>query len=211
MFQTSICPETWVKVTWEEYLQATESPQYQRAKFYYHNGKIRIEMSPLGNDHASDHGLVNYAIYLYGTLQQIPLNGKDNCSYRKVGFQEAQPDLSYYVGETVEAVPYGTGVIDLDLYPAPNLVIEIAKTSFSDDQGAKRLLYEDLGVREYWIVDVENGRILAFAMANQGSYRIRRSQVLPNLPISLIEEALQRSRHSPQSVVGAWLLQQFQW
>ena len=33
-------------------------------------------------------------------------------------------------------------------------------------KGKKRLLYEDLAVDEYWIVDVQNVRIIAFAVAN---------------------------------------------
>jgi Uma2 family endonuclease len=54
----------------------------------------------------------------------------------------------------------------LNEYPAPNLIIEIANTSLADDQRKKRLLYEDLAVDEYWIVDVQNVRIIAFAVAN---------------------------------------------
>lgn len=69
-------------------------------------------------------------------------------------------------------------------YPAPNLIIEIANTFLADYQRKKRLLYEDLAVDEYWIVDVQNVRIIAFAVANGGSERITVSQVLPGLAIS---------------------------
>jgi len=47
-------------------------------------------------------------------------------------------------------------------------------------------------------------------MADRGSHRIRVSQVLPDLEISLLEEALRRTRHSSHSQVGAWLLGRFQ-
>jgi Uma2 family endonuclease len=105
----------------------------------------------------------------------------------------------------------GTSIIDLDQYPAPDLVIEIANTSLSDDIGQKRLLYEDLGVAEYWVVDVVNIRIIAFTITSAGgSQRITESQVLPGLAISMLVEALQRSRQENQSLVGAWLLSQFQ-
>ena len=47
-------------------------------------------------------------------------------------------------------------------------------------------------------------------MADQGSKRIRESQVFPGLVIAILEEALRRSREMSQSEVGAWLLNQFQ-
>ena len=71
-----------------------------------------------------------------------------------VGFDEFQPDLSYYVGETAGAIPWGTRVVNLDKYPLPSLVIEVSDTSLSDDLGMKRLQYEDLGIPDYWFVNV---------------------------------------------------------
>jgi Uma2 family endonuclease len=70
-------------------------------------------------------------------------------------------------------------------------------------------LYEELGVAEYWVVDVQNTQILAYAVAAQGSKRIQVSQELPGLTIAILEEALRRSRETDQSQVGAWLLTQF--
>lgn len=100
---------------------------------------------------------------------------------------------------------------------APDLVIEIAKTSLLDDLGTKRSLYEELGVAEYWVVDVQNTQIIAYAIADQGSKRIQESQVLSGLAMSttgyayaILEEALRRSREMNQSEVGTWLLSQFQ-
>jgi Uma2 family endonuclease len=51
-------------------------------------------------------------------------------------------------------------------------VIEIAKTSLLDDVGTKRALYEELGVSEYWVIDVQTAQLLAYAVADQGSKRI---------------------------------------
>ncbi|WP_238845477.1 Uma2 family endonuclease [Nostoc edaphicum] len=100
-------------------------------------------------------------------------------------------------------ISYGTSIINLDIYPPPDLVIEVANTSLADDQGEKQLLYEDLGVKEYWILNVQNVQVMAFAIENQGSRRITESQVLAGL-------ALRQIRQINQSQVGAWLLTQFQ-
>jgi Uma2 family endonuclease len=209
LLQEKIISDKWIDATWEEFIQATENPNYQKGKFYYYQGRLRIEMSPLGNDHASDHSIISTAINLYAGFKNIDLNGKDNCSYRKTGYQEAQPDLSYYLGETADAIPYGTNIINLDKFPSPTLVVEIANTSLADDQGEKRLLYEELGIKEYWIVKVKRGEIIAFKMENQGSYRIRESQVLPNLKLSVLDEALKMTRQTNHGKVVAWLLETF--
>lgn len=208
--KTKIPSDTWVTATWEEYIEIVEDSAYQNAKSYYHNGQLRIEMNPLGHDHASDNTIISLAVNLFGIIKNIPLKGLTTCSYRKTGVQECQPDVSYYIGENAQIIPWGTTIINLDNYPPPDLVIEVANTSLADDQGAKRLLYEDLGVKEYWILDVQNVRIIPFAIASGGSRRITESQVLPSLKISVLEEALRRSRSADQSQVGAWLLSEFQ-
>jgi Uma2 family endonuclease len=201
--------DTWVTTTWNDYLRVLETVG-ETAKSYYYNGQMRLEMPPVGNDHSRDHSIVIYAVHLFAGIKGIDLNGHDNCTYRKTGVNEAQPDVSYYIGETSAAVPWGTGIVDLDKYPPPTLVIEVANTSLLDDKGNKRLLYEDLGVSEYWIIDVQNVEVIAFAVENNGSRRIRRSQVLPGLDISVLEEALQRTRQMNHGKVSAWLLTQFQ-
>ena len=202
--------DAWVTATWNEYLEDIEQPDYKKAKGYYHDGKYRIEMTPIGNEHSQDHSIINHAVYLYTTLKNIPLTGKDNCSYRQIGLGEFQPDLSCYVGDNANAIPWGVGVVSLDEYPAPDLVIEVSNTSLSDDLGQKRLLYEDLQIAEYWVVDVQNVRVIAFAIRDRGSQRIGESHVLKGLKIAVLTEALQRSRNSNHTEVGTWLMQQFQ-
>ena len=201
---------TWAIATWDEFLKNLENPAHVKAKGYYQNGKYRIEMTPIGNEHSQDHSIINHAVYLYATLRNIPLTGKDNCSYRQVGLKEFQPDLSYYVGNNANAIPWGVGVVDLNEYPVPDLVIEIANTSLADDLGEKRLLYEDLEIAEYWVVDVQNVKVIAFAIEDNGSKRIAESLVLTGLKIEILTAALQRSRTTNHTEVGSWLMQQFQ-
>ncbi|MEO0406386.1 MAG: hypothetical protein AAF289_03440 [Cyanobacteria bacterium P01_A01_bin.135] len=47
--------------------------------------------------------------------------------------------------------------------------------------GTKRLLYERLGVAEYWVINVAERDLIAFAIANSRSGEIHASQVLSGL------------------------------
>ncbi|MFB2979538.1 Uma2 family endonuclease [Microseira sp. BLCC-F43] len=203
--------DTWVTANWNEFIEVSENPAYQKARCYYYNGKMRIETMSIGPDHASQHGTMTFAINLFCTFKGIPHRGLVNCSYRKTGVRESQPDISYYLRERVQSAPTGSSVVDLDQFSPPNLAIEIADTTLSDDKGEKRLLSEELKVDEYWVVDVQKAQILAFEiLADGGSRRIYQSQALPELAISVLEEALERSRQPDQSQVATWLVTQFQ-
>lgn len=208
--QTRPRTDTWIVASWDEYLRIVENPLYQQAKGYYFKGHMRLEMSPVSFDHGQDHVVIIFAVNLFTALKGIPATGLDTTTLRKTGVQESQPDVSYYLGDRAQAIPSGTGIVNLDQYPAPSLVIEIAKSSLLDDVGTKRTLYEELGVSEYWVVDVQQAQLIAYAMADQGSQRIQASQVLPGLTLAVLEEALRRSRETDQSQVGSWLLAQFQ-
>jgi Uma2 family endonuclease len=96
------------------------------------------------------------------------------------------------------------------VYGSPTLVIEISSTTLGDDLELKRILYERLGVQEYWIVDVQNSVILAFAIADGGSLQIQISQVLSGLAMSTIEATLQQNKTMDDTGVSRWLMQQFQ-
>ncbi len=208
--QAKLPTDTWVNATWDEYIKAIGAPAYEKARGYYYNGRMRLEMSALGNPHSRDHFIVIAAIALFASTRNIDLDGHDNCTYRKTGYEEAQPDVSFYLGANAETVSWDATIIDLDTYPPPDLVIEVAYSSLADDKGEKRLLYESLGVREYWIIDVQNIQVIAFEIQNRGSRRIDQSQVLPGLDIALLEEAFRRSRQMNHGKVSAWLLSQFQ-
>jgi len=209
--QTKIPTDTWMTAPWEEYIQIVDSEEVdEKAKCYYHQGELRIEMSPVGHDHSSDNTIISLAVNLFGIIAGIPLKGLTNCSYRKMGTAECQPDVSYYIGNNFQVVPWGTSIINLDVYPPPDLAIEVSLTSLADDRGKKRMLYEELGVAEYWIVNVQDVHIVAFSMADRGSRQITESVVLPGLTMSVLSEALRRTRTQSQSQVGAWLMTQFQ-
>jgi Uma2 family endonuclease len=208
--QEKLITNIWIEADWEKYITTIESPEHEKHQGYYYNGHMRIEDMPIGADHSRYHVLMTFAINLFCTIGGIAINGFDNCSYRKIGIRECQPDLSYYCGERARLAPVGTSVINLDEQATPDLVIEISNTSISGDLGAKRFLYEEMGVSEYWIVDVQNTLIYAFEIIDRGSRRIDISLVLPGLSIETITTALTLSKEQDQSQIGKWLMSEFQ-
>lgn len=210
LLQTKPLLDAWISAPWQEFVNIADAPDSSKLKSYYYNGKMRFEPMSTGSDHSKDHMTIIMSVGLFASLQGIPINGHNDCSFRKKGYTEFQPEASYYVGANADVIPWGTRIIDLDQYPLPDLVIEISDTSLADDLGAKRLQYEDLGISEYWIVNVQTMQIFAFAHGHDGSIRrIRESVVLTGLKLEILEQALQRSRQANQSATTAWLMEQF--
>jgi len=201
--------DTWISAPWTEFVEICDAPDSAKCKSYYYKQQMRFEDISTGSDHAKVHMTVIMSVGLFASIQGIPLNGHDCCSYRQSGKNEFQPDASYYIGGNADAIAWGTRIIDLEQYPLPDLVIEISDTTFNDDLGTKRLQYEELGIKEYWIVNVQTMKIYAFAIAPDGSsHHLRQSLVLSGLKLEILEQALERSRQENQSTVTAWLMQQ---
>jgi Uma2 family endonuclease len=208
--QEKLTTNIWIKVDWENYITTIDSPEHEQHQGYYYSGYMRIEDMPTGADHASDNGLIYLAVTLFCMAKGISLQGLIGCSYRKTGIRECQPDISYYIGDRAISAPKGKSVVNLDEQAIPNLVVEISNTTINDDLGAKRSLYEEMAVSEYWIVDVQNTLIYAFEMIDRGSRRIDTSLVLPGLSIDTIATALNLSKEQDQSQIGKWLMGEFQ-
>jgi Uma2 family endonuclease len=205
----NLLTDTWVPATWEEFMSLSERPGLEQARCYFDDGWMRIETMPVGSAHGQDNSILAAVISLYGALRDLNYVSFTNSSFRKAGERECQPDLAYYIGANVKRPPKNNQPVDVNLYSAPTLAIEISATTLSDDLGQKRLLYERLGVEEYWVVNVEAATVIAFAIANGGSRQIQVSAVLPDLQISVIEEALRRSQTDDDGTLNRWLLQQF--
>lgn len=199
--------DTWVKATWDEFVATAYSPSYQNGRAYFDQDFMRIEMASPGASHGQDHSILSTVVVLYGMATGLPVEQLINTSFRKTGLRECQPDLAYYLGANIPTLPRNNDPINVETFGPPALVIEVGATSFSDDLGAKRLLYEQLGVQEYWVVNTAEQEVIAFEVADYHSGRIETSQVLPNLQLSLVNDALQRSANEDTSTLGRWLLQ----
>jgi len=207
---TKLMTDIWVSATWDQFLALSQDSESSTARCYYDSGLMRIETMPTGSAHGQDNALLAAIITLYGIVSNLSYVSFVNTSFRKSGERECQPDLAYYIDSNVQRPTKNNQAVDMDVWNAPTLAIEIASTSLSDDVGNKRLLYERLGVGEYWVVDVTAATMIAFEVANQGSRQIQISQVLPGLAMNVVEEALRRSQTDDDGAVSQWLLREFQ-
>lgn len=183
--------DTWVRTGWDHFVLLSEAPGYERAKFYYHHGWMRIEMSPVGPAHARDNSLLAQIVGVFALSRNLRIKGYITPSLRKSGLAEVQPDLAFYVNQ--QPTPgRGTKPVDLAFIPPPALAIEVSATTLTDDLTTKRELYEQMGVQEYWVVDAINGRVSMFGRGENEAELVplSRSEVLRGLASVVLEEAL---------------------
>ena len=205
----SVTPNTWIEASWDEFLAATEDPAWETAHFYFDNLAMKVEMTPIGFWHSRNNSVVFKAISLFAGLNQIDIIEMTNGSFRLEGKRECQPDIAFYIGQDIKPLPQQNKIVDLETVGPPQLAIEIAASSLSDDLGRKRLLYEQLGVQEYWVIDVNQTEVIAFNISEGRSGRIYASQVLPGLELAIVEKALQMARTENDSTITRWLLKTF--
>ncbi|MEO0456920.1 MAG: Uma2 family endonuclease [Cyanobacteria bacterium P01_A01_bin.114] len=203
--------DTWVTASWDDFLQVQADPAYEKAKLYYFEEQILIEMNAaVGPNHARDNAVIPLVISLFCIAKGLAQNSLVNCNFEKTGARGCQPDLAYYIGSNTANTPTGSSIVNLNSQAAPDLAIEIADTSVIDDLGKKRMLYESLNIPEYWVVDVKKAEVIIFAIADSGSRRLEASLVLPGLTVATLDAALKKSRTSDQTALGQWLMAQFQ-
>jgi Uma2 family endonuclease len=201
--------DQWVPADWSEFQRLATLPAYQGSRGYYDQGVMRLEMAALGPMHGHTNALVARLINLFATVRGIRILEFTNTSFAQPGLRECQPDSAFYINATAQLPLRTNTAVEVPVFGAPNLVLEIASTTLSDDLGNKRLLYERLGVQEYWVIDAQANAVIAFAIQDGGSREIRESRLLPGLAMTLVEEALRRGQAGDDGEVNRWLLERF--
>lgn len=204
---TVLQTDTWVKATWDDFVATLDIAPYDEGRGYFDSGYMRIEMAPLGGGHARQNSIVSKVVSLFAMVRSVRLAEFTNGSFHKTGERGCQPDVAFYIGQDFQLPPQDSSPIDINVFGPPTLAIEIGGSSFKDDLGPNRLLYERLGVGEYWVVNVAEQQVLAFAVAEGGSRQIRVSGVLPGLELSLVEDALGRSQTEDDTTLMRWLME----
>ncbi len=207
--------DTWVEATWDEFVAVAYDPLYADGRAYFdsgymRSGYMRIEMASLGVGHSRQNGVVWDVITFFSAAKELDITKYVNASFQKAGERECQPDAAFYIGEGAKYLPpQNNSPVNIDLFGPPTLVVEIGSTSLSDDLGRKRMLYERLGIQEYWVVDVQAKQVVAFSVEEERSGVIRSSAVLSGLGMDVVEEALGRSQTENDGAIAQWLLKTF--
>jgi Uma2 family endonuclease len=189
--KTSLICGDWLQATWKDFVDLETDPAYAHGKFYYHCGWMRVEMSPVGSSHAQDNSLIGSIVLAWALRLRMRIWGFTNVTLRRTGLQEAQPDLAYYFG-SAELPDRSNTPIDVDIYGTPELVIEISATTLADDLTKKRLLYQALGAREYWVVNTATNYVSIFNF--EAPEEVTTSRLLPGLTVEILYDALQEGQ-----------------
>ena len=203
--------QKWQQATWDDYVMLRDDDNGDRYKLFFDNQKLWIEMGAEGINHAKFGDLFAMILLVCATkFPDIKLSTFGGCQMEKKGQRAVAPDIVVYVGDDTPTWKVGQSrLIDLEQWRSPDLVGEIADTTLAIDLDEKKRLYADLGIAEYWVIDVRAYRLFAFQLDESGVYKqCEVSQVLPNLAISLLEKTLEQLTTKTNTEAAIWFSQQ---
>ncbi|HEV2270255.1 MAG TPA: Uma2 family endonuclease [Steroidobacteraceae bacterium] len=162
------------------------------------DGEI-LEMAPIGTRHGSAAGrLLKRLILSVGDEAIVRAENPVNLGT----LSQPQPDLLLLRPRADDYV---------DSRPGPQdvlLLIEVSDTTLDFDQGTKRNLYATFGIREYWVVDVNDRCLVAYSDPKDGDFceivqygleDALTPQSLPNVRIAVRELFASSLGASPRS------------
>jgi Uma2 family endonuclease len=202
----------WQPAAWENYVQLKEDPSLESAQLFFSHNQLLVEnRGGEGIQHARVSDLFRLLVGLW-LMQKPDIKAEmmSNCIIQKPRVRAASPDLVVYVGEKIPQYQSGERrEIDLDQQRPPDLVGEVSDTTLASDLDEKKKLYAEMGIREYWVIDVLGQRVFAFYQ-QPGSYYelIEVSVVLSGLRIELLSESLKQMTAGSNVTAATWFAQQ---
>jgi Uma2 family endonuclease len=208
-------PETaipqWQPATWEDYLFYRDDPGTERTRVFFYREQLFVEIGNEGINHSivSDLFTVLFAFWFSSRQQVYASYGR--CVLEKPRQKAGAPDLVIYVGDNFPRWQSGEPRrINLDQWRVPDLVGEISDTSLATDLDEKKQLYAELGIPEYWVVNVQGNQVFAFQLQEGRYQQCDRSLVLKDLPIVLLEQTLTQLTTQTNGSAALWFQQQIQ-
>jgi Uma2 family endonuclease len=202
----------WKTATWEDYLAERDAPTNDNIGLFFNCDRLWvIDMGKEGINHASINNLFTMLFYIW--FSQAPgliYSSLGGCLLEKPKKQAASPDLMLYLGSEYPTWQAGERrYINLEQWRVPNLVGEISDTTLTTDLDEKKYLYADLGIPEYWVIDVKGLRVFAFQLQSNGKYQeCATSVALLGLPITLLNQTLERLNAETNGSAAMWFAQQ---
>ena len=211
----------WEVATWEDYLRyrdvlpvsvgSSDETELTEMRLFFNDGYLLVEMGNEGINHSRFNHLFTmlFAFWFASRQPEQPLDVLGGCVLEKPQKQAASPDIVLYIGGNSPQWKEGEPRrINLDEWRVPDLVGEIGDTTLATDLDEKKKLYAQLEIPEYWVVDIQGKRVLAFRLQENGKYcQCTVSQAVTGLPILLLEQTLLRLE-SDNFAAALWFSQQ---
>ncbi|WP_374405174.1 Uma2 family endonuclease [Pelagerythrobacter sp.] len=141
------------RLTVEEFLMLDRAGAFGMRSAELFGGEVYY-MSPKHRPHARTVGDLYFCIRQALEAGDTGLSVLTDISVRLSDHDAPEPDI------VITNAPDGEGILPLE---AAKLVIEVADSTLATDLGPKADLYAAAGVPEYWVVDVEERRVLMHA------------------------------------------------
>lgn len=203
----------WQPASWKDYLTHRDTPGEERIKLYFDNNYLLVEMGSEGIDHSGINNLFNLILgFWFSNFPDQKAHLLGGCLLEKPDTKAASPDLVVYLGEDFPKRQEGESrYINLNQWRSPDLVGEISDTTLASDLDEKKKLYAELGVKEYWVIDVRGKRVFAFVLQEEGKYQqVDTSTTLAGLKIKLLEQTLSKLKTESNISAANWFNQAIQ-
>jgi Uma2 family endonuclease len=196
----------WQLASWDDYVAYRDDPNLERLRLFFNQGYLLVDMGSEGINHASISDLFPILFFIWFRKIGQPFKSYGRCLIEKANHRAASPDQVIYVGKNYPQWREGEPRrINLNEWRVPDLVGEVSDTTLATDLDEKKHLYSGLGVPEYWVVDVEGGRVLAFQLQQDGRYQQSEySKALEGLPIILLEETIKQLTQGTTDSAASW-------
>ena len=195
---TDLEPRAGMRLSAAEFMELPDT--YDRRRMELDDGVLYIMPRPRLNHQSASGRLTHHFLTYQDRFQEPPFE-----VYQEIILELwperpgllLSPDLVVFRrgGSAVAAETRVTG--------APDIVVEILTSDRNRDLVRKRRLYEEAGVLEYWIWDLEQGTATILALQDDGAYGTRAvlssgdiltTPLLPGLAIPLADIFRQRAR-----------------
>lgn len=179
--------------TWEEYEHLLDDLSgWPGVRVTYDCGRLEI-MSPSLEHEDYKEFILALARVLAEELR-IPLESRGATTFKRESFQQGtEPDTCFYIANADRII--GKRQIDLDLDPAPDVVVEI---DITNESLSKFPIYAALAVPEIWRYDGTTARF--YALAGEGYQEVTESRFLPRLSATMLSDALDQSKREGQTM-----------
>jgi Uma2 family endonuclease len=201
--------------TWDDYIEIRdrcEADPQDRSRIFFNKNLLWVkDMGWEGIIHSKVNSLFAMLVAFWFTVhpeQTAEFFG--GCLLEKARFQSASPDFAVYVGEGIpQWQPGESRRINLNEWRVPDLVGEVADTTLAIDLDEMKQLYAAMGVPEYWVIDVQGRRVLAFRLQDDGYYeQCAESVALPGLKMELLEATLEQLQQGTNILAANWFMKQ---